>query len=70
MGFVTAPGASVHVGDKHEVVFGLEDEDESVLFEEIVITRLCGTRVGATFSPAHDANPDLIFFVMSEMSPS
>jgi hypothetical protein len=70
MGFVTAPGASVRVGDKYEVVFGLDAEDQSVLFEEIVITRVCGTRVGAAFSPAHDANHDLIFFVMSAMSPS
>jgi hypothetical protein len=70
MGFVTAPGASVRLGDKYEVVFVLDDEDQSVLFEEIVITRVCGTRVGAAFAPSHDANHDLIFFVMSEMSPS
>jgi hypothetical protein len=68
MGFRIAPGASVHVGDKYEVIFVLDDEDQSVFFEEIVITRVCGTRVGAAFSPAHDANHDLIFFVMSEMS--
>ena len=70
LGFVTAPGASVRVGDKYEVVFMLDDEDQSVLFEEIVITRGHGTRVGAAFSPSHYANHDLIFFMMSEMSPS
>lgn len=70
LGFVTAPGASARVGDKYEVVFVLDDEDQSVLFEEIVITRVRGTRVGAAFSPSHYANHDLIFFVMSEMSPS
>jgi hypothetical protein len=70
LGFVTAPGASVRVGDKYEVVFVLDDEDQSVLFEEIVITRGHGTRIGAAFSPSHYANHDLIFFVMSEMSPS
>ena len=70
LGFVTAPGASVRVGDKYEVVFVLDDEDQSVLFEEIVITREHGTRIGAVFSPSHYANHDLIFFVMSEMSPS
>src|SRR5262245_28097931 len=70
MGFVTAPGASVRVGNKYEVVFVLDDEDHSVLFEEIVITRVRGTRAGAAFSPSHDANHDLIFFVMSEMSAS
>jgi len=70
LGFVTAPGASVRVGDKYEVVFVLDDEDQSVLFEEIVIVRVRGTRVGATFSASHYANHDLIFFVMSEMSPS
>ena len=48
----------------------LDDEEQSVLFEEIVITRVRGTRVGAAFSPSHYANHDLIFFVMSEMSPS
>ena len=70
VGFVTAPGASVRIGDKYEVVFALDDENQSVLFEEIVITRVRGTRAGATFSPSHYANHDLIFFVMSEMSPS
>ena len=70
LAFVTAPGVSVRVGDKYEVVFVLDDEDQSVLFEEIVIARVRGTRVGAAFSPAHDANHDLIFFVMSEMSAS
>ena len=70
LGFVTAPGASVRVGDKYEVVFVLDDEDQSVLFEEIVITRGHGTRIGAAFSPSHYANHDLIFFMMSEMSPS
>jgi len=65
---VTAPGASIGVGDKYEVVFVLDDEDQSVLFEEIVITRVRSTRVGAAFSPSHYANHDLIFFVMSEMS--
>jgi len=67
LGFVTAPGASVCVGDKYEVVFVLDDEDQSILFEEIVITRVHGTRVGAAFSPSHYANHDLIFFMMSEM---
>jgi len=70
VGFVTAPGASVRIGDKYEVVFVLDDEDQSVLFEEIVITRVRGTRVGAAFSASHHVNHDLIFFVMSEMSPS
>ena len=70
MGFVIAPGASVRVGDRYEAVFVLDDEDQSVLFEEIVITRVRDTRVGAAFSPRHDANHDLIFFVMSTMSPS
>lgn len=70
LGFVTAPGASVQVGDKYEVVFVLDDQDQSVLFEEIVITRLSGTRVGAAFAPSRYANHDLIFFVMAEMSPS
>jgi len=70
MGFVTAPGAPVCVGDKYEVVFMLDDQDQSVLFEEIVVTRVRGTRIGAAFAPSHYANHDLIFFVMSEMSPS
>ncbi len=70
LAFVTAPGASVGMGDKYEVVFVLDDGDQSVLFEEIVITRVRGTRIGAVFSPSYYANHDLIFFVMSEMSPS
>jgi len=52
------------------VVFVLDDADQSVLFEEIVITRVRGTRIGAVFSPSYYANHDLIFFMMSEMSVS
>jgi uncharacterized C2H2 Zn-finger protein len=70
LGFVTAPGAAVRVGDKYEVVFVLDDADRSVLFEEIVITRVRGTRVGAAFAPSRYTNHDLIFFMMSEMSGS
>jgi len=70
LGFITLPTVPVSVGDKYEVVFVLDDADESILFEEIVIARVRGTRVGAAFSPSQYANHDLIFFVMSEMSPS
>ena len=70
LSFVTAPEVSVCVGEKYEVVFVFDDEDQSVLFEEIVITRVHDTEVGAVFSPSHYANHDLIFFMMSEMSPS
>ena len=70
LGFVTMPAVPVRVGDKYEVVFVLDDEDQSVLFEEIVIIRVRGTRVGAAFSPSQYTNHDLVFFVMSEMSPS
>ena len=67
LGFITMPTVPVCVGDKYEVVFVLDDADESLLFEEIVITRVRGTRVGAAFSPSHYTNDDLMFFVMSEM---
>ena len=70
LGFVTTPSVSIRAGDKYEVVFVLDDEDQSVLFEEIVITRVRGTRIGAVFSPSDYANHDLIFFMMSEMSAS
>jgi hypothetical protein len=70
LGFITLPTAPVQVGDKYEVVFELDDEDQSILFEEIVITRVRGVRAGAAFSPSHYANDDLMFFVMSEMSES
>ena len=68
LGFITLPTVPVQVGDKYEVVFELDDEDQSILFEEIVITRVRGVRAGAAFSPSHHANDDLMFFVMSKMS--
>ncbi|MGE3539387.1 MAG: hypothetical protein AB7N91_18385 [Candidatus Tectimicrobiota bacterium] len=70
LGFIAAPKVPVCVGDKYEIVFVLDDEDQSVLFEEIVITRVHGVKIGATFAPTHHENPDLMFFMMSEMSPS
>jgi hypothetical protein len=70
LGFVTTPSVSIGAGDKYEVVFVLDDEDQSVLFEEIVITRVRGAKIGAVFSPSSYANHDLIFFMMSEMSAS
>jgi hypothetical protein len=68
LGFITLPTVPVSVGDKYEVVFVLDDEDQSILFEEIVVTRVRGTRVGAAFSTSHYANHDIMFFMMSEMS--
>ena len=70
MGFIAAPKVPIRVGDKYEVVFILDDEDQSVLFEDIVITRLEGVKVGAAFAPSQYENPDLMFFMMSEMSSS
>ena len=70
LGLITLPTVPVQVGDKYEVVFELDDEDQSILFEEIVITRVRGVQAGAAFSPSHYANDDLMFFVMSEMSES
>src|SRR3954447_7412058 len=37
LSFVTTPGASVRMGEKYEVVFVFDDEEQSILFEEIVI---------------------------------
>ena len=68
LGFITLPTVPVCVGEKYEVVFVLDDTDESILFEEIVIARVRGVRVGAAFAPSHYANDDLMFFVMSEMA--
>ena len=68
LSFITLPTVPVSVGEKYEVVFVLDDADESVLFEEIVITRVRGVRAGAAFAPSHYANDDLMFFVMSEMA--
>lgn len=70
LGFIAAPKVPVHVGEKYEIVFVLDDEDQSIMFEEIVIARVHGVKVGAIFSPSHYENPDLMFFVMSEMSSS
>ncbi len=70
LGFIATPKVPIHVGDKYEVVFVLDDEDQSILFEEILIRRVQGVRIGASFSPLHHENPDLMFFMMSAMSPS
>lgn len=70
VGFIAAPRVPVHMGDRYEMVLVLDDEEQSILFEEIVITRVHGVKVGAVFSPSQYENTDLMFFMMSEMSPS
>src|SRR5947208_16574821 len=42
LAFVTAAGLTVSLEDNYEVLFVLDDEDHSLLLEEVVITRRCG----------------------------
>lgn len=66
LGFVTRPDVVLHKGERYEVVFVLDDEDHSVIFEEIVVQRLHRNIVGAEFCTPEKYHGALGFYIMYE----
>jgi hypothetical protein len=68
MGFLTTQPLRGHPGERYDVVFGLNDKDRSLVFEEIVIARIDGQMVGATFVHHAHYKPEPAFALMAALS--
>lgn len=66
LAFVTRPDVVLHRGEKYEVVFVLDDAEQSVIFEEIVIQRRYRNIVGAEFCTQEQYDGELGFYIMCE----
>jgi len=66
IGFVTRPDVALRKGERYEVVFVLDDEDHSVIFEEIVVQRQHRNVVGADFCMQEQYRGELGFYIMYE----
>ena len=51
LGFTLATALSLHIGERYATSFGLNDAEQSLIQECIIIRRLQGLTVGATFYP-------------------
>jgi hypothetical protein len=68
MGFLTTPQVRCHPGERYDVVFCLNDQARSLVFEEIVIARIEGQMVGATFCPQASYPHTLDLSLLAAMS--
>jgi hypothetical protein len=67
MGFVLQHPRPCQIGERYEVRFVLPDTQRTLVMEDIVITRLEGTSVGAAFSPPDTYNHDLDFYLVPDL---
>ena len=63
LGFTLATVLSLHIGERCTTSFCLDDAEQSLIQEGIIIRRLQGLTVGATFYPDEKYNYALDFYV-------
>ena len=63
LGFTLATAPSLHIGECYTTSFRLDDAEQSLIQECIIIRRLQGCTVGATFYPDEQYNYALDFYV-------
>ena len=63
LGFRLATALSLPIGERYTTSFRLDDAEQSLIQECIVIRRLAGLTVGATFYPDEQYNYALDFYV-------
>jgi uncharacterized Zn-finger protein len=68
MGFLTTQPLLGQPGERYDIVFCLNDKDRSLVFEEIVIARIDGQMVGATFFHHASYKPEPDFAMMAALS--
>lgn len=69
LGFTLATALSLHIGERYSTSFGLDDAELSLIQESIIIRRLQGLTVGATFYPDEQYNYALDFYVYGGQLP-
>lgn len=63
LGFV-ATGLESQVGDTFTIAFSLDDEEETAIVDEIVVSNIGSGTVGAKFLARNGYNPDIDFYLM------
>ena len=69
LGFTLTTALSLHIGERYSTSFGLDDAELSLIQESIIIRRLQGLTVGATFYPDEQYNYALDFYVYEGQLP-
>ena len=69
LGFTLATALSLHIGECYTTSFRLDDAEQSLIQEFIIIRRLQGLTVGATFYPDEQYNYALDFFIYEGQLP-
>jgi len=64
IGLVLQYSRLFHAGQRYEVAFVLADPQRTIVLEDILLTRLEGTVVGAVFFPPDKYNHDLDFYLV------
>jgi hypothetical protein len=64
MGFVLQDPRRFTTGQRYEVAFVLADSQQTLVLEDIILTRLEGTVGGAAFFPLDKYNHDLDFYLV------
>jgi hypothetical protein len=69
LGFTLVTAPSLHIGERYTTSFRLDDAEQSLIQECIIIRRLQGFMVGATFYPDEQYNYALDFYVYEGQLP-
>jgi hypothetical protein len=62
--FITRSKTAFKAGDRYEVVFMLDDVEQSMITEEVVIARVHGNVVGASFANQSNYQSEIGFYLM------
>jgi hypothetical protein len=63
IGFLLHSALTVHKGDVFELVFTLDNAEQSVLREEIAVKRIHGNAIGVEFRDKEKYNHELDFYI-------
>lgn len=67
IGFITDNNIMLNPEESYEIIFYLDDGNNSMICEEILIRRINGRFVGAEFHHNDKYNYELDFYIMSEL---
>lgn len=66
IGFITSDSDSLKMDNIYEIIFYLDDDNHSIICEEVVVKRINGSFVGSEFYHNDRYNYELDFYIMSE----
>jgi len=66
IGFIMSNSNTIKINDIYEIIFYLDDDNHSIICEEVIVRRTNGPFVGAEFYHSDRYNYDLDFYIMPE----